>query len=77
MADNPYGYQETEAPVERKRGVDLITLFVGIATLLVSGYVLSDGSSWLPSFDFRWIFAGAAVFCGVLMVGASFRKRRP
>jgi len=76
VADNPYAYQETETPAERKPGVDLVTFFVGLATLLVSAYVLSDGASWLPTFSLKWIFAGAAVFCGALMLGASFRKRR-
>ncbi|UKD54033.1 hypothetical protein L3Q65_40150 [Amycolatopsis sp. FU40] len=76
MAENPYSYDEPEAPA-RRRGIDWITLIVGVATLLVSGYVLTDGSSWLPTFDFRWIIAGGAVFCGILMLGASFRKRRP
>ncbi|MFF0146738.1 hypothetical protein ATK36_2593 [Amycolatopsis sulphurea] len=72
MAEN---YDEPKAPA-RRRGVDVFTLVAGIATLLVSGYVLSDGTSWLPSFDFRWIVAGGAVFIGLLMLVASFGKRR-
>ncbi|RJQ76995.1 hypothetical protein [Amycolatopsis panacis] len=72
MAEN---YDEPNAPA-RRRGVDVFTLVAGIATLLVSGYVLSDGTSWLPSFDFRWIVAGGAVFIGLLMLVASFGKRR-
>ncbi|HWD06672.1 MAG TPA: hypothetical protein VG674_29950 [Amycolatopsis sp.] len=76
MADNPYSYDEPQAPA-RRRGVDMFTLVVGIATLLVSGYVLSDGASWLPTFDVRWIIAGGAVFVGVLLLAASLRRRRP
>ncbi|MEV4600235.1 hypothetical protein AB0K15_22880 [Amycolatopsis sp. NPDC049253] len=60
----------------RRRGVDVITLVVGLATLLVSGYVLSDGASWLPTFDFRWVVAGGAVFIGVLLLAASLRRKR-
>ncbi|MET7995595.1 hypothetical protein ABZU76_32355 [Amycolatopsis sp. NPDC005232] len=60
----------------RRRGVDVITLIVGLATLLVSGYVLSDGASWLPAFDFRWVVAGGAVFIGVLLLAASLRRKR-
>ena len=77
MADqNPYAYDnQTETP-PAKRGVDVFTLIVGIATLLISAYVLSDGASWLPQFDFRWIVAGGAVFVGLLLLGASFGKRR-
>ncbi|GAA4540624.1 hypothetical protein [Amycolatopsis samaneae] len=77
--DNPYAYDEGPAETTAKpasRGVDAFTLIIGIATLLVSGYVLSDGATWLPRFDFRWMIAGAAVFVGVLLLGASFRKRR-
>ncbi|SEF31589.1 hypothetical protein SAMN05421837_105806 [Amycolatopsis pretoriensis] len=78
MADqNPYAYDNaTETQPPAKRGVDVFTLIVGVATLLISAYVLSDGASWLPQFDFRWVIAGGAVFVGLLLLGASFGKRR-
>ncbi|HVW40275.1 MAG TPA: hypothetical protein VHC18_02900 [Amycolatopsis sp.] len=78
MADeNPYQYDETrEIRPERPGGVNVFTLIIGVATLLVSAYVLSDGASWLPSFDLRWILAGGAVLVGVLMLGASMRNNR-
>ena len=75
---NPYGYDsayESEAPPAR-RGVDVFTLIVGVATLLISAYFLSDGASWLPPFDFRWVIAGGAVLVGLMLLGASFGKRR-
>jgi hypothetical protein len=78
--DNPYDYDvDEQPPVESRggrRGVDWFTLVAGVATLLVSAYVLSDGDSWLPSFDLRWILAGGAVLVGVLMLGASMRGGR-
>ncbi|SFB32120.1 hypothetical protein SAMN05216266_108124 [Amycolatopsis marina] len=74
---NPYDYDEPAAPEQpTRRGVDLFTLVAGVATLLISAYVLSDGDSWLPSFDLRWILAGGAVLVGVLMLGASMRGGR-
>ncbi|WP_372672355.1 hypothetical protein [Amycolatopsis kentuckyensis] len=74
---NPYAYDNaTETQPPAKRGVDVFTLIVGIATLLISAYVLSDGASWLPQFDFRWVVAGGAVLVGLLLLGASFGKRR-
>lgn len=74
---NPYDHDEPTAPEQRsRRGVDLFTLLAGVATLLISAYVLSDGDSWLPSFDLRWILAGGAVLVGVLMLGASMRGGR-
>ncbi|MFC0114931.1 hypothetical protein [Kibdelosporangium aridum] len=59
---------------ERKR-VDLLTLFAGIATLVLSAYVLTDGQTWLPSFDARWLLAGGAVLVGLLLLGSSVRRR--
>jgi len=73
---NPYAYDNTAETQPAKRGVDVFTLIVGIATLLVSAYVLSDGASWLPQFDFRWVIAGGAVFVGLLLLGASFGGKR-
>lgn len=77
MADqNPYAYDNpAEAPPAR-RSVDFFTLIVGVATLLISAYVLSDGASWLPHFDFRWVIAGGAVFVGLMLLGASFGGKR-
>jgi hypothetical protein len=73
---NPYAYDNpAEAPPAR-RGVDFFTLIVGVATLLISAYVLSDGASWLPHFDFRWVIAGGAVFVGLMLLGASFGGKR-
>ncbi|GHE95992.1 hypothetical protein GCM10017786_30650 [Amycolatopsis deserti] len=75
--ENPYTYDtETPAQPERRRGVDVFTLIIGIATLLVSAYVLSDGATWLPAFDLKWVLAGGAVLVGVLMLGASMRGGR-
>ena len=75
--DNPYAYTgETEQRPARRGGLDVFTLIVGVATLMISAYVLSDGASWLPRFDFRWIIAGGAVFVGLLLLGASFRGKR-
>jgi hypothetical protein len=61
---------------QARRGIDFFTLLVGIVTLVLSAYVLSDGASWVPRFDLRWALAGSAVLVGVLMLGASFRKDR-
>jgi hypothetical protein len=77
--DNPYEYHYDETPAEiqpSRRGVDVFTLIAGIATLAVSGYVLSDGPSWLPTSDLRWVMAGGAVLIGVMMLAASFRGGR-
>lgn len=66
-----------ESGIERsKRPVDFVTLLSGIAALLVSAYVLSDGVTWLPEMDLRWVLAGGAVLIGTLMLAASMRGGR-
>jgi hypothetical protein len=67
--------QDEDRTTERK-GPDLLTLFAGIATLLMAAYVLSDGETWLPSFDPRWLLAGGAVLVGLLLLGSSVRRRK-
>ena len=74
---NPYAYDNPgETEPAKRGGVNAFTLIAGIATLLVSAYVLSDGASCLPSFDFRWVIAGGAVFVGLLLLTASFGGKR-
>jgi hypothetical protein len=73
---NPYAYDNPAETQPVKHGVDVFTLIMGVATLLVSAYVLSDGASWLPRFDFRWVVAGGAVFVGLMLLGASFGGKR-
>lgn len=74
MTENPYQYEETEQSPQRRR-VNVFTLLFGVATLLVSAYVLSDGATWLPGLDLRWILAGGAILVGTLMLGASMRRK--
>jgi hypothetical protein len=69
-------YDETTERRPRRRGVDVFTLLIGIATLFASAYTLTDGVTWLPEFDLRWVLAGGAVLFGVLMLGASLRGGR-
>lgn len=69
-------YDEMTEQRPRRRGVDVFTLLIGIATLFASAYTLTDGVTWLPSFDLRWVLAGGAILFGVLMLGASLRGGR-
>nr|WP_042198868.1 hypothetical protein [Kibdelosporangium sp. MJ126-NF4]CEL23585.1 hypothetical protein [Kibdelosporangium sp. MJ126-NF4]CTQ93121.1 hypothetical protein [Kibdelosporangium sp. MJ126-NF4] len=65
---------DTDKTTDRKR-LDLLTLLAGIAALLMSAYVLTDGRTWLPSFDSRWLLASGAVLVGLLLLGSSVRRR--
>lgn len=67
--------ERNEQQVSRRRP-DLLTLLAGIATLLVASYVLSDGATWLPVLDARWVLAGGAVLVGVLLLAGSLRGGR-
>jgi hypothetical protein len=66
---------EQEREVDR-RGPDALTLIAGIATLLVSAYVLTDGALWVPSLDPRWLVAGVALVVGLFLLMLSLRGRR-
>ena len=58
------------------RRTDLFTLICGVVTLLVAGYVLSDGASWLPDIDLRWLLAGAAALIGVSLLASSLGRNQ-
>ncbi len=59
----------------RRRGFDPFTLFVGLATLFGSAYILSDGRLGLAPLDYKWVIAAAAVLIGLLVLAASLRRR--
>jgi hypothetical protein len=60
----------------QRRAPDLFTLVVGLAVLCASAYVITDGSSWLPSIDPRWLVAGGALVVGLLLLVLSSRPGR-
>jgi hypothetical protein len=60
----------------RRRWPDVFTLLMGLATLVASSYVLTDGDIWLPQVDPRWLITGAALFVGVLLLASSLRGGR-
>ncbi len=68
--------QSTDRTVSERQRIDPFALLAGLATLLVAGYVLSDGPSWLGTVDFRWVLAGGAALTGTLMLIASMRGGR-
>lgn len=68
--------EKTREAETRRRWPDLFTLVMGLATLVASGYVLTDGRLWLPSVDPRWLITGAALFVGVLLLASSLRGGR-
>ena len=70
MADRT---RETET---RRRWPDVFTLIMGLATLVASGYVLSDGRLWLPTVDPRWLVTGGALLVGLLLLASSLKGGR-
>ena len=78
MAENPYSYDsesQTEQRPQRRPGIDFVALIMGLATLCASAYVLTDGATWLPPFNVRWILAGGAILAGAMMLAASMRRK--
>jgi hypothetical protein len=65
---------QTERPA--RRFPDPLGLAVGLVTLAISAYVLSDGAWDLPAVDPRWLIAGGALFVGLMLLGASLRPTR-
>jgi hypothetical protein len=67
-------YQTDERP--RRRMPDPLNLIVGLITLGVASYALTDGQWGLPAVDPRWVVAGGALLVGLLLLGASLRPGR-
>jgi hypothetical protein len=59
-----------------RRGPNVFILLVGLGVLCASAYVISDGNTWLPPIDPRWLLAGGALVVGLLLLIASLRPRR-
>jgi hypothetical protein len=66
---------ERTQPDQDRRRPDYSTLVFGVLTLLASAYVLTDGATWLPSIDPRWLLAGVAGVIGVLFLISSTGRR--
>ena len=68
--------EKTRDTETRRRWPDVFTLLMGLATLFVSGYVLSDGNLWFPTVDPRWLITGGALLVGILLLASSLRRKR-
>ncbi len=64
-----------QEPIE-KRGVDVVGLVFGVAALVASAYMLSNGASWPDFLDLRWVLAGGAMVIGLGLLAGSARRRR-
>jgi hypothetical protein len=60
----------------RRRFPDPLNLIVGLLTIGVAAYALTDGHWGLPAMDPRWVVAGGALLIGLLLLGASLRPKR-
>ncbi len=73
---NDWNEETTTMTTERRRFPDPFAMIVGLVTLVVSAYVLSDGAFDLPAIDPRWLIGGGALFVGLMLLGASLRPNR-
>ncbi|MHA6792786.1 hypothetical protein ACVGVM_04580 [Pseudonocardia bannensis] len=60
----------------RRRMPDPVTLLIGLFSLGVAGSALLGRMPDASAFDPRWLFAGAAVLLGVLLLFGSLRNRQ-
>lgn len=67
---------DKESTTPQRRRIDIATMLCGIATLLASAYVLTDGAIWIPSLDPRWLLAGGALVVAAFLLIGTFRGRR-
>ena len=78
---NDWNDETTTVPTEQQshrawRFPDAWSLIIGLITLVVSAYALSDGAVNIPAADPRWLIAGGALFVGLMLLGASIRPKR-
>jgi hypothetical protein len=62
------------AELSNRGRFDPVALLFGIGALLVAGIALTDGTSWLPDVDPRWLLACAALLLGVLLLANALRR---
>jgi hypothetical protein len=59
-----------------RRGIDPLTLVVGLGALFVAAVGLSEDTSWVSAIDPRWLLAAGAVLVGILLLVGTLRKPR-
>jgi hypothetical protein len=57
-----------------RRGIDPLTLIVGLGALFAAAVGLSEDTSWVSAIDPRWLLAAGAVLVGVLLLVGTLRK---
>jgi prepilin signal peptidase PulO-like enzyme (type II secretory pathway) len=70
--------QQTTGTPERagRRGPDVLTLVASLVCLVAAVLAMVGWMPGLPSFNPRWVLAGAAVLIGSLMLVSSIRSRQ-
>jgi hypothetical protein len=64
-----------EPPAPRRRGPDVLTLFVGLATLVMAVFAFVGELPDLSGFDPRWLLASGAALVGLVLLVNSLRSR--
>jgi hypothetical protein len=59
-----------------RRGIDPLTLVVGLGALFVAAVGLSEDTGWVSAIDPRWLLAAGAVLVGILLLVGALRKPR-
>jgi hypothetical protein len=59
-----------------RRGLDPVTLVIGLGALFVAAVGLSGDASLVSVIDPRWLLAGGAVLVGLLLLIGTLRRPR-
>jgi uncharacterized membrane protein HdeD (DUF308 family) len=74
--DQPAPRPGSPAAGRPRRGPDVLTLLMGLISLVAACMALFQWTPPLPLLDPRWLLAGAAVLVGLLLFAASVRPPR-
>lgn len=72
----PIEPMEPTSELARRRAPDPLALVVGVASIAVAIMAFVGVVLVLPGFDPRWLLAAGAVVVGLLLLGATVRRRR-
>jgi hypothetical protein len=74
VAEQKTGTVDNRSDDRGRRGLDVLTLLVGLASLAVAMFAFVGTVPDLPAFDVRWLLAGVAVLVGLVLLVGSVRR---
>lgn len=76
MAESTQDLPTDDLRPRTSQAPDVLTLLVGLASLVMATLAIVGYAPELPGFDPRWLLAGGAALVGVLVLVSSLRRPR-